>query len=63
MDIPGLSVALSTNTLQSQTSVAVLAKAMNAEEEMGQGLLKMIDAAGMEQSVNPNVGGNVDLRI
>jgi len=63
MNIPELSVALSTNQLQSQVSTAVLSKAMDVEETMGQGLIQMIDAAAMEQSVNPNVGSNMDLRI
>lgn len=63
MNIPELSVALSTNQLQSQVSTVVLSKAMDVEEAMGQGLIQMIDAAAMEQSVNPNVGSNMDLRI
>lgn len=63
MDIAGLSSALSIASLQSQVGVAVISKAMDTNETLGQGLVEMIDAAAMEQSVNPNVGSNFDIRI
>ena len=63
MDIAGLSMDLSANRVQTQVSTAVLSKTMDTLETMGQGLVQMMDAAAMEQSVNPNVGGNFDLRI
>lgn len=63
MDIAGLSTVLSTSRLQSQVGVAVVSKAMDTSEAMGQGLVEMIDAAAMEQSVNPHVGTNLDIRI
>ncbi|MBR6627587.1 MAG: YjfB family protein [Lachnospiraceae bacterium] len=63
MDIAGLSTALSTASLQSQVGVAVVSKAMDTNEALGQGLIEMIDAAAMERSVNPQVGANLDIRI
>lgn len=63
MDIAGLSGIMSTANLQSQVGVAVISKAMDTNEALGQGLVEMIDAAAMEQSVNPNVGSNIDIRI
>ena len=63
MDIAGLSMAMSTNQVQTQVSTAVLGKSMDTLETLGQGLVQMIDAAAMEQSVNPAVGGNFDMRI
>lgn len=63
MDIAGLSMAMSTNQVQSQVSTAVLSKSMDTIETLGQGLVQMIDAAAMEQSVNPNLGANFDMRI
>ncbi len=63
MDIAGLSMAMSTNQVQTQVSTAVLSKSMDTLETLGQGMVQMIDAAAMEQSVNPAVGGNFDLRI
>lgn len=63
MDIAGLSMAMSTNQVQTQVSTAVLSKSMDTLETLGQGMVEMIDAAAMEQSVNPGVGGNFDMRI
>lgn len=63
MDIAGVSMELSNISTQSQVGTAVLGKAMDANEELGAGLVKMIDAAAMEQSVNPNVGANFDMRV
>lgn len=63
MNIAGLSMALSTNKVQSQVSTAVLAKAMDTNEALGEGLVQMIDAAAMERSVDPSVGANFDMRV
>ncbi|MBE5864594.1 MAG: putative motility protein [Lachnospiraceae bacterium] len=63
MDIAGLSMAMSTNQVQTQVSTAVLSKSMDTLETLGQGMVAMIDAAAMEQSVNPHIGGNFDMRI
>lgn len=63
MDIAGLSTALSTNQIQTQVSTAVLSKSMDTLETLGQGMVQMIDAAAMEQSVNPHLGANIDMRI
>lgn len=63
MDIAGLSMSLSSNKVMSQVSTAVLSKAMDANEALGQGLVQIMDAAAMELSVNPGVGANFDMRI
>ncbi|MBR1702103.1 MAG: YjfB family protein [Lachnospiraceae bacterium] len=63
MDIAGVAMAMSTNRVQSQVGTAVLSKAMDTNEALGQGLVQMIDSAAMERSVNPNVGANFDLRV
>ena len=63
MDIAGLSMTMSANRVQSQVSTAVLSKTMDTNEALGQGLVQMIDASAMEQSVNPNVGANFDMRV
>jgi len=63
MDIAGLSTAMATNAVQSRVGIAVLGKAMDTNEELGAGLIQMIDSAAMERSVNPAVGGNFDMRI
>ncbi len=63
MDIAGLSMDLSTISTTSKVGTAVLSKAMDTNEALGQGLVEMIDAAAMERSVNPAVGANFDMRI
>lgn len=63
MDIASVSMALSQIQLGSQVGTAVLGKAMDTNEALADGLIEMIDSAAMERSVNPNVGGNFDLKI
>lgn len=63
MDIAGVSMALSNISTQSQVGTAVLSKAMDTNEELGAGLVQMIDSAAMERSVNPDIGANFDMRI
>ena len=63
MDIPGLSMALAQVSLQNDFSVAMLSKAMDLGETLGEGMVDMIDAAAMERSVTPHIGGNIDLMV
>lgn len=63
MDIAGLSMNMSATRLQEQVSIAVLSKALDMNEVLGQELIEVMDAAGMELSVNPNVGANFDVHI
>ncbi len=61
MDIAGVSMAMAQIETQTKVGTAVLSKAMDLNETMGDGIVAMIDSAGMERSVNPAVGGNVDV--
>ena len=63
MDIAGVSTALSNVSLQSQVGTAVLSKAMDTNEALAAGLMKLIDSAAMERSVNPSVGANFDMYV
>jgi hypothetical protein len=63
MDIAGLSTALATGSIQSQVGTAVLSKALDTNDALGAGLVQMIDSAAMERSVNPAVGGNIDISV
>ncbi|MBP5153157.1 MAG: YjfB family protein [Lachnospiraceae bacterium] len=56
-------MALSQINTQSDIGTKLLSKAMDTNEAMGEGLVKMIDKAAMERSVNPAVGGNVDYSV
>ena len=61
MDIAGVSMALSQAKINNDVGVAVLGKAMDTNETLGDGLVKMLEKADMERSVNPKVGSNIDL--
>lgn len=63
MDIAGLSTALSNIEVQTQVGTAVLGKMMDTNETLGAGLVEMIDAAAMENSVTPWIGGGFDVRV
>lgn len=63
MDIAGVSTALAHVSEMTKIGTAVLSKAMDTNEELGAGMVQMIDAAAMELSVNPNVGANFDMRV
>jgi hypothetical protein len=56
------SLPVSTTQYQQASSpvigMAVLSKSLDSAEQSGQSLIQM-----MEQSVNPNVGKNIDLKI
>lgn len=63
MDIAAVSMAMAQIKTGSEVGTAMLSKAMDTNEALGQGLIQMIDSAAMERSVNPNVGGSLDLKI
>lgn len=58
MDIPSLSVAYSAAKTSDMIGTAILKKALDSVEENGESMIKM-----MEQSVQPNLGQNIDLRV
>ena len=63
MDIAGLSMSMASNNLQTKIGTAVLSKAMDTNEALGQGIVQMIDSAAMDSSVTPELGAIIDLRI
>ena len=58
LDIPALSMAMSQNKVMSDFSVAMLDKSLDTFQDMGDSMTKL-----MEQSVNPNLGGNIDISV
>lgn len=63
MDIPGLSIALSQIQIQSDVGMAILDKNLQVGEELGEGMVKMLDSAAMERSVTPHIGSNIDVSV
>ena len=62
MNIPELSMALANVQLTNQVGIAVLDKALESSEVSGESLIGMMEHS-MEFSVNPGVGGNIDIFI
>jgi len=62
MDIPALSMALAQNKVLTDVGVAMLSKNLDLMEDVGSSLIEGIDAVS-ELSVNPDIGGNIDIRI
>ena len=58
MDITSLSMGLARQNLCTQVSVAVLDKTLDTVESNGEDLIKM-----MEQSVQPELGQNIDICV
>lgn len=56
MDIAALSTAMSMADVQTQFGMAMLDKSLENMETMGEGIQKIL-----ETSVNPHIGGNIDV--
>lgn len=63
MDIAEVSMALSQMNTMSSVGTAVLSQSLDMSKTVGNEIVKMIDASAMERSVNPAVGGNIDIRL
>lgn len=58
MDIASLSTALSMTQVNNDVGTLMLSKQLDTMENMGDSMIKL-----MEQSVNPHIGGNIDISI
>ncbi len=63
MDIPALSMSMAQANLLTDVGTAVLARTRDQAEAVSASLTDMLDAAAMELSVNPAVGGNIDISV
>ncbi|MCJ1909789.1 YjfB family protein [Planococcus ruber] len=57
MDISALSMALSQINVRQEASISVMKKSMDQVESNGESVIKML-----EQSVQPHLGGSIDLK-
>ena len=62
MNIPELSTALANVKLTNEVGIAVLDKALESSEMTGASMINMMNES-MELSVNPHLGGNIDMLI
>ncbi|WP_082053178.1 YjfB family protein [Gordoniibacillus kamchatkensis] len=58
MDIAAVSTSLSQSGLQQSVGISILKQSMDAATEQNQVLIQM-----MQQSVQPYLGGNLDIKI
>ena len=58
MDIASLSTALSMTQVRNDFGAIMLGKQLDTMENMGDSMIKL-----MEQSVNPHMGGNIDISV
>ncbi len=63
MDIAGLAMVMAQNDTMSKIGVAVLDRTMETAEAAGDRLVQMMDAAAMQRSVTPHIGGNIDISL
>ncbi len=63
MDIAALATGMSQTQLMTNVGTAVLAKNLDMVEEMGDGMIDMMERSMMENSVNPNLGSNIDIMV
>ncbi|EOD00374.1 YjfB family protein [Caldisalinibacter kiritimatiensis] len=65
MDIAAMSTMLSQGKVMQQASISVMKMAMNSAENSGQMIKELADTNTkmMEMSVNPHIGGNIDIRL
>jgi len=56
-DIPSLSMYMARNETLQDVGTALLSNALNVQESIGAATVSM-----MEQSVNPSLGANIDIR-
>jgi hypothetical protein len=63
MDIAALSMAMAQNRIMESFGVEMLSKTLDTQEQIGNEVVQMIDSAAMERSINPAIGGNIDISI
>lgn len=63
MDIASVSMAMAQGSSLNKIGMAMLDKALETNDVLGQSMVNMIDAAAMERSVNPHIGSNFDMLV
>lgn len=63
MDIAAISMYMSQQQTLSDVGTAMLSKALDTSEVMGAELIQAIDASAMAASVQPYLGGTIDISL
>lgn len=62
-NIEGMAVNMSQTNLMTKVSTEVLSMSLDQLETAGAGLVDMMNRSVMENSVTPNLGGNIDVMV
>ena len=65
MDIAALSIGLSQIKVSQQASISIMKMALDSAKVQAVDMAKMLETNTkiMEQSINPNIGGNIDISL
>lgn len=65
MDIAAMSIVLSQARVQQEAGISVMKLAMDSGKASSEGMTQLMTdmTKAMEQSVNPHLGGNIDLSL
>lgn len=63
MDIANLSMQKAQIDTLAKSNTEMLNKAMENNEQAGQGIINMIDACEMEKSIFPHLGNSIDMYL
>ena len=63
MGLVSMAVNFKNAMTMNDVSTAILAKTLDTNRDLGQGMVEMLDSAALERSVNPSVGGNIDISV
>lgn len=63
MDIPSLSMGMSQSQISTDISCALFSMAKKSMIQSGEQIVNLIETGGLELSVNPNVGSNIDIKL
>ena len=63
MGLVSMAVNFKSAMTMNDISTAILAKTLDTNRNLGQGMVEMLDSAALERSVNPAVGGNIDISV
>lgn len=63
MGLVSMAVNFKNAMTMNDVSTAILAKTLDTNRDLGQGMVEMLDSATLERSVNPAVGGNIDISV
>lgn len=63
MGLVSMAVNFKNAMTMNDVSTAILAKTLDTNRDLGQGMVEMLDSAALERSVNPAAGGNIDISV